>query len=240
MIRKIWILGCFLLPYLAIGQTWQDSVEVFRKEWQDYKTLQSEKLEIQKDKLTNQLTAFENRFSGFENKHYWWLTVLSFFGLGAITGLIGGYIGAKKLVENRLMKLFEEENGKMVQHFHNIGLESRLKATTKIASLTPKDEDTSINVSLVVSWGFKRVMPVEIENQFLPLKEEPDCIFINNKSGKFPLGLIDEYMQHYPSSAIFYYGSVRLAEGLVDKVGSANFKTQVPGNLLNALKFKEK
>ena len=166
-------------------------------------------------------------------KDYDWLlrfgipgTILAFFLLfGGIYKTAFEF--AKKQAREDVQKVFRSE-------------EELVKKEKKILVLTPKDGDTNFLRKFFIASGFEKdEFPATQNEGLLTPTSQHDLILVNNESNSESFKKIAPLL-HSPSTMVFYFGPPKLDDAFMkdQRVSSAGFKSQIYGNLINALKFQ--
>ena len=222
----------------------EDSLKQLKKEWIAWKKENSAVIkDIRTDvenhdgKTSNQVKALENKITAFQNDNAWYKYLLTGMGIGSLLAAFAFWITADRIVRNRLVKVLEQENEQVARIFQSGSEETAIKNNTLIYCLTPEAKDKEILAKLKL-WGFKKIKPAALANSVIDFEQVPDCVFFNDPGDEssVTIDMIKNYKNQYPSAVLFYLGNLRLG-GLRESVGSANFKHQVPGNLMNLLKY---
>lgn len=187
----------------------------------------------------------EKAVDQLDKKSTW---VQASWALLALVGL-GGFIGfpiwikkkAQEAADKKYDQFFAEEKNRVLKLIDEKDEEVQLKKKKEILVLTPLGNDDNFLRSFFLKMGFKsptyKSFPLPNDFDFAKF----DLILFNDDS---PKGFskekteIAETAKRFPPEILcFYFGFGRVD---VDntKLGSANFRSQLYGNLINALRYQ--
>lgn len=246
-ILAIAVLGISASPSLAQNQQTVQKLEQRVQQLEAKNDLLEKKLELKEIALD---TAYALRARAFEaelkEKSKWILrfsAIIAFVGLG---GLIGFFFWVKEMAQKaageKFDKFFDEQKSRVLKLIDDKNEEVQLKKNKAILVLTPAGGSDSFLQTFFLKMGFKsptyQSFPVQAGFDFSKF----DLVLFNNDSpqgfSKEKTEIVETVKRFPPEILCFYFGSGRVE---VDdtKLGSANFRSQLYGNLINALRYQD-
>lgn len=243
-IRKLSIILMLFLVSLAGNGQKKDSLEIIYKKVEvieSEKQLAQKEYEIYKKGLE---VDYKNAKSEVNNKLEiiaWLIGVLGIGGLIAILVFIVKYANkaAAIQIEKKLTRIFLDEKGKLIQLIKSQNEENQLKEDKIILVLSNKESDDEFIKRFFKEMGFKKCAFEKIMD-YQKVMKEYDLIFFNNEDSILSQEVMKQYIDNAKDETMFFhFGSVRFSdmEAKNNKVIFANLRTQVYGNLINALRF---
>ncbi len=213
-------------------ETIENEKHLAQKEYEIYKTALDSDYKNAKVEVNNKLDLL-----------LWFSGILGIGGLLVVLVFSVKYANktAAKQIEIKLEKLFSDEKDKLIQLIYSQNEENQLKENKRILILSSKDTDDGFIKSFFKEMGFKKGSFEKI-SEYKKQKQPFDLIFFNNEDSKLSQEDIKKYVEESkPNTMFFHFGSVRFSDmdASNNKVAFANLRTQIYGNLINALRFQK-
>lgn len=150
--------------------------------------------------------------------------------IALLTAIFGAFKWAAEIAKEKAMEVFKDP-------------ETLLKESKKILILTPQSDDETWIRKFIFAFGFSQATFDKIENLNNHPEKNYDIVLINtpdDESGN--TGIIADCVSKQLGKSVFYFGKGKATNELLDKEGRlsfANAKSQLYGNLINALKFQK-
>ena len=167
------------------------------------------------------------------------------FGSLSLVLIIGACWKGKAYVDEKIKEKFDkiitEYENHILEVIRKEDIEQKLILKKKILVLTAKNGDDAYLRK------FFKAMKFSIDNvnyekvDTYKVYDNYDLIFINNEAGDFDENLTETYFKESNStSVLFYFGSnTKVTPEQKNRMGFANSKPQIYGNLINLLKYQD-
>lgn len=230
------------IPLLSQTQSTQKPLQARIQELEK----ENQTLKNRVDVLEGQKSNIDDRAALYkENIEKKWdilLWFLGFIGAGSFATWVLLIIRVKNIAEKKINEKFDrffdqkKETIKEMIDFQNEELQ--IKKTKKILVLTPSTEDTSFIGQFFNGNGFNcdRKSADQDDIDF----GSYDMVFFNDETEKFDHDFISELVKQFKKGAIgFYFGPGRVKPEMLGKIACANLRTQLYGNVMNALRYQD-
>ncbi len=217
----------------------QDSVELYNRieKTEKFQELVKEDVDIKVRQIEQKLDS--------DYEYMKWIGIIggSFTVIGLGWAIISIIIKLKKIgiakSEEIIEKKFHEEKDKILKLVENQTEENQFKQNKRILILSHSETEDIFLKKFFKELGFLKANFKKIDG-FVEL-ENHDVLFFNNENGKFEQGLIEQLIENSDKNTVFFYfGSIRIKDfGTESRVVATNYKTQIYGNLINALKYQK-
>lgn len=174
-----------------------------------------------------------------------WLTLtfgsVTIFGVLALAFSIFRYVNrtAKIKVNEKFDQLFDSEKDRLIQLIEKQSEENQLKKLKRILVISdPLSKDEFIK-KFFNKMGFENIHFLKSEESGQLEAGKQDVVFFNCEEVEMSQSTMDNYiMNESPNTLFFYFGKSKFSNATVnDRLAMANQRTQLYGNLINALKF---
>lgn len=204
--------------------------------------------------LNNDFNMFRSKVDGENGKFNIFIWIFGPTSLIAILlGLYSTYkkvtqITEKKVLEiaekkagEQLERIFNENTGKLVKLIEDHDHELNLKKNKSILVISPEEADDRFLRYFFPKMGFVNVEYIRYGQQIN--YNGKDVIMFNNEANEDDKEWVKEAAPKSDSNSIcFYYGKghvTGLPEDIYKRFASTNIKSQLYGNLINALKYQK-
>lgn len=240
---------------------YQKDVENMEKYYENYALLLENKLKNATERYANEQSALTTSFNSTMNvarhrldqhsRNFDYIFASGLFGI--IAAVFGVWRFIKKETKSKIEEIFPEE---FERHFlkkkeeifravKQINNDLVLKENSSILVLTPEGADDSFIKKFFKTQGFKNVHPRKFD---MNRKDEfHDIVFINNEDNLIDGKEIVAYMKAKTpkETVLFNFGKnvdpifQESNKNLYRRFASSNFRSQIHGNLMNALRHQE-
>lgn len=213
-----------------------------------------EALELEKDYLKNNINnqkeslndKFDNKSESLDNHIFIMKFLFGVLGFIGLSSLISGYFYIKKktkqLVDEKIEKILDEKTKEFLELARKQTEEFQLKIEKKILVLTPPLCDTYMLKKFFEGEGFYHVT-FDTSNNFSNRNlEDYHIVLFNNEEKKFEQELIVNIVNNTQEVLFVYFGPPSDASAKIvgkKNVALANYRAQLYGNLINALRFQK-
>jgi len=174
---------------------------------------------------------------------------LVYISLGSLLGIAGLVFSFyrravrifNKIVDERVENLFEmsfdehfnQKKDSIIQILRKHDEETELRENKRIIVLSPEESDEYFE-----RMGFEKVQYHKMGSDQKP--GDVDLIFFNGGNFEIKKDDIFKYIDKLgDQTSYFYYGkAIPLSDELLEKISFANLKSQIYGNLINALRYQ--
>ncbi len=253
---KIFAFLSLLIPFTVLAQR-QDVVRIkidslenrIRFLEQTAKTSVSEsefdgKFANKAGELDNKLESMRLAFQ----EEFFWAKAFAVVGIGGILGIVVMFISlmrrapaiAEKKLHEKFDELLQSKKEQLIELIREQDDERRMKAQRRLLVLYAPGADCDFLNRFFAEMDFRQVGYKTIDD-YEP-RADYDLIFFHNDNGDLDKAKIVETANRTPSRAVcFYFGPGRVdTPGDLDRrFAFANARTQLYGNLMNALRYQK-
>lgn len=205
-------------------------------------------------KFANKAGELDNKFQELtlqfrENTSFVYIFAIAFASGTVLTLVVGWFSLLRKLpkiaeqkVQDKFEALFERDKEKLIALIKQQDIDTQLREHKRIIVLHAADADLSFLKRFFddKDQRFKQIEYKRIDD-YAPSSEH-DLVFFHNDNGDLDKAKIVETANRTPPRAVcFYFGSGRVdTPGDLDRrFAFANARTQLYGNLMNALRYQK-
>lgn len=190
--------------------------------------------------LKNELGALDNKIGALQNDQDWYLKALTWFGIPAgLIALIAGFyqvfVRTKKLIEDKIANIVEENKSKILQLITSQDLENTLKEESEISVLSDSENDQNNIKGIISNFHFKsRNISYRILKKEETLSFDYDLMVFNQIDKE----VINKYIADSADKDLF----VAYTFKQIDRHQRLNFSNSpmtLYTNIMNTLKYKK-
>lgn len=184
-------------------------------------------------------THFEQLKSDFYTHLYWLLAIVPVTILALFGAVYKAYTKTKQLVEDQLIKQFQNDKNKFIALIQEYDVELTLKRQSKILVITHHEDSVAEAFvrELFLHSGCENVKFVLSDTSID--HSQFDLIFYNNSAKKLEAQNVEDVINSTPKSTMhFHFGGYVNGFDKYSNVAFSNVPSQVYGNLINQLRFQ--
>ncbi len=251
---KTFVFLSLLLPFSAFAQK-QDAMRIkidslenrIRVLEQTAKTSASEfdgKFANKAGELDNKLEAMRLAFQ----EDFFWAKAFAVVGIAGVLGIVAMFLSlmqrapaiAAKKVKEKFDELLQSKKEQLIALIREQDEERRMKAQKRLLVLHAPGGDCNFLNLFFAEMDFRQVAYAVIDD-YAPSPEH-DLVFFHNDNGDLDKAKIVETANRTPSHTVCFYfgrGTVDTPGDLGRRFAFANARTQLYGNLMNALRYQK-
>lgn len=202
-------------------------------------------------KFANKAGELENKLESTRlafQEDFFWAKAFAIVGIGGVLGIVAMFISlmrrapaiAEAKVKEKFDELLQTKKEQLIALIREQDDERRLKAQKRLLVLHAPGADRDFLTRFFAEMDFKQIGYAAIDD-YIPSPEH-DLVFFHNDNGDLDKARVVEIANRTPSHVVcFYFGPGRVdTTGNLDRrFAFANARTQLYGNLMNALRHQK-